>query len=265
MTAVQQQLTPEKKLITVASGKGGVGKTWFSVTLTQALAEQSERVLLFDGDLGLANVDIQLGLMPRYDIGHIINGAQDIGSAVTPFNDGARAGNGGFDILAGKSGSGALGAMSRERLLSVRSQLIQAANQYDRVVLDMAAGVDNSVLVLSQHRGIILVVMTPDPTSLTDAYAFIKMLTMRLPDADIRIVVNAASSQKEGERMYEAIRRACQGFLKISPPLAGVVKFDNKVRDAIRHQTPILTRHPNSVGGASVVELARGLRSGVPA
>lgn len=252
-----ESLAPEQRLITVASGKGGVGKTWFSTTLSHALSRMNQRVLLFDGDLGMANVDIQLGLMPRFDISDVITGALPLRDAVTAYGGGA--GHGGFDVLAGKSGSGALGALARERLLSLRRDLIAAAGYYDRVVLDMAAGVDPSVLVLSQHRGIILVVMSPDPTSLTDAYAFIKMLTMRLPEADVRIVVNSAASKREGERIFEAMKRACEGFLKISPPLAGIVKADSKVRDAIRFQTPILSRHPQSEGAASVMQVAEQL------
>ncbi|MGF1605893.1 MAG: MinD/ParA family protein [Rhodothalassiaceae bacterium] len=249
--------SPEQRLITVASGKGGVGKTWFSTTLTHALSRLGERVLLFDGDLGMANVDIQLGLVPHYDLGDVITGALPLREAITPYAGGAD--QGGFDVLAGKSGSGALGALARERLVALRRELIATAQHYDRVVLDLAAGVDPSVLILSQHRGTVFVVMSPDPTSLTDAYAFIKMLIMRLPDVDVRIVINSASSKREGERIFEAMKRACESFLKISPPLAGIIKADNKIRDAIRSQTPLLARHPNSEGGNAVMQLARAL------
>lgn len=253
----------ESKLITVASGKGGVGKTWLSVSLCHALARSGHQTLLFDGDLGLANVDIQLGLMPRMDVGDVINGSARVLDAITRYDEGK--GDGGFDVLAGKSGSGALGNLSKERLAALRQGLIDATAQYDAIVLDLAAGIDPSVTILSNHRGVVLVVMNADPTSLTDAYAFIKVTRMRNPDADIRIVVNNVASRREGEKCYEAIRRACEGFLKMTPKLAGIIKSDKRVVDAIRNQTPLLTRHPQSEAGAAVQELARGLNLRAPA
>ena len=105
----------------------------------------------------------------------------------------------------------------------------------------------------------ILVVMTADPTSLTDAYAFIKLTIMQNPKADIAIVVNNVGNKRQGDKVYEAIKRACEGFLKISPPLAGIIRSDAKVVDAIRSQVPILTRHPNSDAAADVKALAASL------
>ncbi|MCJ9429560.1 MinD/ParA family protein [Kordiimonas marina] len=252
-TKTTDQEVQERRLITIASGKGGVGKTWLSVTLAHALSHAGRKVLLFDGDLGLANVDIQLGFMPERDLGQIISGECSVREVAVPYqdNDGTS-----FDVLPGKSGSGALGALSKDTLQRVRASLIDAAADYDYVLLDLAAGIDPSVTTLSFHRGKILVVMTADPTSLTDAYAFIKVTHMRNPQADISIVVNNVASKREGERAYEAIKRACEGFLKISPPLAGIIKNDAKVVDAIRNQVPILTRHPQSEAAKDVRALA---------
>lgn len=247
----------ESRLITVASGKGGVGKTWFSVTLADALAREGKKILLFDGDLGLANVDIQLGLMPKHDIGDVISGAKSITSATTRYEPpGASYG---FDILAGKSGSGALGALTREKLASLRLGLSLAAEHYDHVILDLAAGIDPAVTTLADNLGKQLVIMTADPTSLTDAYAYIKLKNMRQPGSDIRIIVNNVDSKRAGERAYEAINKACKGFLKISPPLAGIIKTDSKVIEAIRSQTPLLARHPQAEAAKSVRKIVEGL------
>ena len=248
----------QRKLITIASGKGGVGKTWLAVTLADALAQNGQRVLLFDGDLGLANVDIQLGLMPEQDVGDVINGTLDLPAAITPFRGGA--GRGGFDVLAGKSGSGALGTLSSDRLVSRKQGLVSLASDYDHVILDLAAGVDPSVKILSDHGGTILVVLTADPTSMTDAYAYIKLTSSSEAPTDLRVVVNLADSKRAGEKTYEALRKACQAFLKISPSLAGVVRADKRVADAIRHQAPLLARHPQSVAAAGVLALADGFR-----
>ncbi|GAK33072.1 site-determining protein [Iodidimonas nitroreducens] len=246
----------EKKLITIASGKGGVGKTWLSTTLAHMLARMGRRVLLFDGDLGLANVDIQLGLTPQRDIGDVISGKYSIKDAITRYDE-EDFGAGCFDVLAGKSGSGALGSLTRETLVALRSGLIEAAADYDHVILDLAAGIDPSVTTLSRHKGRIFTVMSPDPTSLTDAYAFIKLTVQRMPEADIRIVVNQAGNRREGERTYEAIRKVCQTFLKTNPPLAAVVRQDSKVRDAIRHQVPLLVRHPQSEAAEGIGDIIR--------
>ncbi|MFQ5533701.1 MAG: MinD/ParA family protein [Sphingomonadales bacterium] len=242
-----------QNLITIASGKGGVGKTWIAVTLCHAFALAGRKALLFDGDLGLANVDIQLGLMPERDLGHVIAGGLDLHSAITQFTDpsGRK-----FDIIAGKSGSGSLATLGRPQLRSLKNELLMLAGGYDHVVLDLGAGLDGVVTTLAANVGKTLVVVTDEPTSLTDAYAFIKVHSMRYPGSDIRILVNMAASPKGGEKTYETLRRACEGFLKLSPPLAGIIRRDEKVRDALRHQTPILTRHPQCKAGGDIERIA---------
>ncbi len=235
----------EQKLITVASGKGGVGKTVFAVTLSHALARLGRDVLLFDGDLGLANVDIQLGLMPQHDIGDVISGNIDLAAAALTYTDPVNR-RGRLDIISGRSGSGALSTVATERLMGLKSGLTALCGRYDHVVLDLAAGVDANVQTLADNHGVILVVLAPDPTSLTDAYAFIKLARLRNPEADIRIVVNRAQGRLDGERTYEALRRVAKAFLNFEPPLAGILQEDERVTEAIRRQAAVLSRHPQS-------------------
>lgn len=253
-TAAVRSATPRApNIITVASGKGGVGKTWLSVTLVHALARAGHKTLLFDGDLGLANVDIQLGLLPKHDLGSVLSGTVTMAEAVARYADG------GFDILAGKSGSGALAVLSGDRLTQVRDGLVSIAQRYDRVVVDLGAGIEANVRVLAGASGTVLVVATDEPTSLTDAYAFIKVTTMQYPGTDVRIVVNQAASAREGRRTYDTLRKACETFLNISPPLAGVIRSDPKVKDAIRAQTPMLIRYPTTNAAQDIESLARTL------
>ncbi len=242
-----------RNVIAVASGKGGVGKTWFAVTLAHAFARAGRRTLLFDGDLGLANVDIQLGVMPERDLAEVIAGRITLKSAATPVE------STGFEVIAGQSGSGSLGALPRERLRAIGEDLLDAAAEYDRVIVDLGAGVDRTVRLLTGPAGRLLVLTTDEPTALTDAYAFIKLTVRADPDTDIGIVVNLAAGRREGERTYTTLLKACEGFLNISPPLIGVVRRDNRVRDAIRAQMPLLTRHPNSPAAADVEAIARQL------
>jgi flagellar biosynthesis protein FlhG len=241
------------RIIAVASGKGGVGKTFFSITLSNALALRGNRVLLFDGDLGLANVDIQLGLMPHYDLGSVVAGKLSLNQAAMHYEQG------GFDVIAGRSGSGSLANIPLSRLQILGEDLALMAARYDRVILDLGAGVEKSVRQLARAADTILVVTSDEPTALTDAYAFIKITALERPNLDIRVVVNASNSTREGERTYQTLFKACQGFLKISPPLAGIVRRDARVRETIRHQTPILIRSPSSEAAMDITAIAERL------
>ncbi|MGB0748016.1 MAG: MinD/ParA family protein [Magnetospiraceae bacterium] len=242
-----------RRMIAVASGKGGVGKTWLSITLAHALARRGQRVLLFDGDLGLANVDIQLGLMPQHDLGGVLAGKLSLNQASSTFEEG------GFDIISGRSGSGGLANVPVNRLQVLGEDLHLIAAAYDHVILDLGAGVERTVRYLAQSAGTILVVTTDEPTSLTDAYAFIKVTHMDNSAANLEVVVNMAESERSGEKTYNTLLKACQGFLKMSPRLAGIVQRDTKVRDSIRSQTPVLVRHPTTQAALDVEKLASDL------
>jgi len=241
------------RTVAIASGKGGVGKTWFSITLAQALAKQGHRILLFDGDLGLANLDIQLGLMPKHDVSSVIAGRLTLNQAIVEYPEG------GFDIIAGRSGAGNLANIAASRLQMLGDDLSLLASNYHTVLLDLGAGVERTVRQLAHNAGTCIVVLTDEPTSLTDAYAFIKILHKERPDIDFKVVVNIVNSTREGERTYNTLHKACLGFLKFSPPLLGVIRRDTKVREAIRAQTPLLTRFPNCEAAQDVERIAHNL------
>ena len=240
-------------MIAIASGKGGVGKTWFAITLAHALTQQGRKVLLFDADLGLANVDIQLGLTPTLDLADVIAGRASIAQAAVRHQDG------GFHILAGRSGSGMFSGLSQAVLDHTLAELRQATTQFDLVLLDLGAGLEHAVRRMAAFADTLLVLATEEPTSLTDAYAVLKLHASDRPGGDARVIVNQASSQGTGERTYATLRRACGTFLGHEPPLAGVVRRDDRVRDAIRRQTPLLTRHPASPAATDVVRIGRAL------
>ncbi|HYD99918.1 MAG TPA: MinD/ParA family protein [Alphaproteobacteria bacterium] len=242
-----------RNLLAVASGKGGVGKTWFSITLAHALARKGRRVLLFDGDLGLANVDIQLGLSPKRDLGAVIDGLTNMAGATERFADG------GFDVLAGRSGSGSLANLPSHRLGELRNELLSLAANYDDVIVDLGAGIDRTVRNFAGPAGTTLVVTTDEPTALTDAYAFIKVVHATVPSADLRVVVNMAQTPRDGERTYGTLLKASQNFLKYAPQLAGIVRRDQRVRETIRFQTPLLTRSPGSEAAQDVEAIAAKL------
>lgn len=252
MTAPPRPRAP--RLIAIASGKGGVGKTWFAITLAQALAAQRHRVLLVDCDVGLANVDVQLGLDPERDIAALLKGGSLDASAMPVAA--------GFDVVAGRSGSGALSGADQaaaERILDA----LAAPSRWEVAILDLGAGIEKLQRRLASVADTLLVLTTEEPTALTDAYACLKLAETDVPGGDRRIVVNMASSRANGERTAAVLQKSCARFLGVTPPLAGVVRRDARVADAIRRQTPFLTRHPTAEAARDVEAIAESLLAAV--
>jgi len=243
-------ITPGRNVIAVASGKGGVGKTFFAVSLAHAMSLAGKRSLLFDGDLGLANVDVQLGLDPSNDLSRVLTGKMSLSDAVQEVR------HAGFSVIAGRSGSAGLSALAPAQVSGLGREILNLAPDYDRVILDMGAGLDRTVRTLTAHAAVNIIVITEDPTALTDAYAFIKLTKQQRPKTDLRVVVNMASSQRDGERAYGALRKACETFLGIELPLLGVVRRDAWVNESIRRQTPLLLRHPNAPAAEDIEAVA---------
>jgi len=240
------------RMIAVASGKGGVGKTWLCITLAHALARLGHRVLLFDADLGLANVDIQLGLTPRLDLVAVLANRATLSDAIIAHEDG-------FHVLAGHSGSGALAGLTPDGVEQVLMTARNAAAFYDITLLDLGAGLEPPVRRLSAASDELLIVTTDEPTSLTDAYAVLKLHAQDRPTGPARIVVNQAPSPSSGERTYATIRRAAQTFLGLNPDLAGIVRRDARVPDTIRNQALLLTRYPTCHAATDVEQLCQAL------
>ncbi len=259
-TPVGRARQKTSNLLVVASGKGGVGKTFISVTLSHSLAFSGKRVLLFDGDLGLANIDVQLGLMPPYDLGNVIAGQVTLEDAICSYQGGSAAETkpgADFHILAGKSGSGSLGALGDADLTGLIQGLTSLSGQYDYLIIDLPAGIDAAVTKLTLESENVFVVLTDEPTSLTDAYAYIKVITRYDPKTHFHIIVNQVPSKAEGQRTFASLANACRNFLNIEVRLAGLVHRDSKVKEAIRHQTPILHRSPESAAATDIAKIAR--------
>jgi len=249
-------------MVAIGSGKGGVGKTWCAITLSHALARAGQKTLLFDGDVGLANVNIQLGLLPGRDLGEVVFRNTPLRDIITP------CGEGGFDVIAGRSGSGALAQLDEATTVRLIEDLRDLTRFYDVIVLDLAAGLDRVVRGLAAASDLFAVITTDEPTSLTDAYAVLKLHTLdrKTDTSRARIIVNLASSPAAGERTYRALTKATQSFLGMKPPLAGIIRRDDKVREAIKRQALLITSYPTSIAAQDVEAIAaRVLRTAMVA
>ena len=252
----QRRVEPAS-IIAVGSGKGGVGKTFMSITLASAFAQAGKRTLLVDGDLGLANVDVQLGIAPETDLAAVIAGWVELEDAVTPVDGGS--GNGGFDVMPGRSGSGALAEMSSEEVARLAAGLSALALQYDQVILDLGAGIEANCMRLARAADKVVMIVTDEPTSMTDAYAFIKVLKGYAPNVEQVIAINQCETRAGGQRTYEAVSRACQTFLGFRPALAGTIMRDDAVREAIRSQRTLISTDPASQPIQDAIAIAHTL------
>ena len=252
---------PMGRITAIASGKGGVGKTFIAVSLARALAERGDRILLFDGDLGLANVDIQLGVQPEFNLNHVMNGQATLSEAVMRIAGGA-ANPGGFDLLPGSNGVSAVADLSPRDVQRIAAGIQALSFSYDRSIIYLAAGIGHGVLKLAAEADEVLVVALDEPASLTDGYAFVKLLRGRQPHARIGIVANRVKSRVEAARVHSAFARACTTWLGFEPGNAGAVHEDSHVKAAMRAQT-LLSRHaPGSKALTDVEILASSVRSG---
>ncbi len=241
------------RLIGVGSGKGGVGKTSVVVNLGLALRRAGHRVAIFDADLGLANVDVLLGLTPRFHLGHVVSGIHPLDAIV------AR-GPEGLDVIPGSSGLQELASLDagiRERLLD---QLAALLNGYDYVLVDTASGISRNVTRFLHASNPVIVVVAPEPTAIVDAYALIKVLSGSSREQEILLLVNSVGGEREASRVFEHLSSVVDRFLKRQVHLLGFVARDEKLSRSVRSQKPLLIAHPGAPASRCFLRLAEALR-----
>lgn len=247
------------RLTAIGSGKGGTGKTLLAINLAGALAHEGERVLLFDADLGLSNAAVHLGLAASGNLPSLICGACRLEDAIVPVAGGVGA-RGGFDLIAAPSGSGALAdvsAIAAEGLV----QKLRASRLYTRVLIDLGAGVDATVMRFASAADETILILTPDPAALTDAYAFAKLLLRATGTRMPLAVVNMAADNGDAQRTYDAMAATCGAFLKSVPELLGAIPRDRLALEAVRKQMPLLTHSPQGVASRAIGRIAQELHA----
>lgn len=236
-------------LTVFASGKGGVGKTFLAISLAHALARRGRRVLLVDADLGLANVEVQLGGAPTMPLVRAIEADIGLDALVR------QAGSGGFFVLGGGGGGGALAGLGDARLGRAVAAIGRIASAFDDVLVDLPSGLERVATLFARHAARLLVVGNDEPTTLTDNYAFIKLTRGAAPLP--WFVANAVADQAEGERAHATLARACRRFLDLDCRLLGGIRRDPRVPEAIRRQMLYLDRSPTGPAAADIEAMAR--------
>ena len=236
-------------IISFSSGKGGVGKTSVTVNLAVSLATQGKRVLLLDGDLGLANVDIALGINARHTIREIVEDGSDPSDVLVKISSG-------FYVLPASSGVPEMVNLAYEEQAYLTDAVEQIIGAFDFVLVDSAAGIGESVLWFNQWARENVIILTPDPTSLTDAYALIKVLKSQYGKGDFKLVINSVETLKEGQAVFDNMARVLKNFLHIEPKLLGVIPRDKNVVQAIREQKPFVTEKPNCRASQAIMKMS---------
>lgn len=248
-------MTPH--ITSIGSGKGGTGKTLIAVSLAHALAHAGERVLLCDADLGLSNAAVHLGLDDGGNLPSVLAGNCAVADAIVPVLGGI-AKRGGFDLLSAPAGSGTLANATTDdarRLLIT----LRASQNYDRILLDLGAGVDDTTMMFACAADETLLVMTPDPAALTDAYAFAKLMQRHASNATPMVLVNMTANDAETRRTFDALEATARTFLKSDLTYLGGVPRDPKAVDAIRRQSHLLALYPQAPASVAIDAVARNL------
>ncbi len=237
----------DARVITVSSGKGGVGKTNFAVNLSLALQRQGKRVTIIDADLGLANVDVVLGLVPKYSLSHVIRKEKSIQDVIMEGPEGLR-------VISGGSGVMDLVNLDEEEVVTLIESFHHLNQDADYIIIDTGAGLSSSVMSFIRAASDVIMVITPDPTSITDAYAVIKNVSSQ--DIQMKVVVNRVESNQEGQNVFTRLNSATKKFLDIELENLGYIYDDNNVRKSVRNQKPFLLTYPNCLASRGVELIA---------
>jgi len=237
------------RVIAVTSGKGGVGKTNISANLAYLLSKMKKKVLVLDADAGLANIDVILGLAPAHNLYHVLNGEKSIRDVLVP-------GPGGFMILPSASGIQEMSDLSKGHKLTLIDEIKTLQEHLDFMLIDTGAGIAGNVMYFNMAAQEIIVVTSPEPTAITDAYALIKVLYQRHAKHHFRVLVNMVKNEEEAREVFARLNQATNHFLNVSVEYLGHVMRDDHVSDSVRQQKPFVSLFPHSPASRCMQTLA---------
>ena len=231
--------TSATRVLAVTSGKGGVGKTNLTINLAISLSKLGYSVVVFDADIGLANIDVLLGVVPRFTISEVLNGNKDITEIMTK-------GPNGINIIAGGSGISELFEMDNNKREKLVNQLVKLEEYADYILIDTGAGISDTVISFVNAANEVILVTTPEPTSLTDAYAMLKALIIKGKHDRVQVIINRAADHKEADEVYNKLNMTANRFLKTKIDNLGYVLDSKLVTESVKNQCPFIVMYPNS-------------------
>jgi len=239
-----------KPVITsIASGKGGVGKTFITANLASCLAKGGDKVLVVDCDLGLANMDILLGITPMFTLQDVVFGDRRVEDVIVSTKAG-------FDLVPASSGVKEMGQLLYEKIQMIKKALDTITSGYDHVLLDTGAGISEVVLQFNLFAPNNIIVLNREPTSLTDAYAVIKVMHQRFARNFFGVIVNSANDEKDASRLFTHIDAVSRDFLELPLHYLGYVVRDQAVPDSIVNRKVLVNIHPDSGVGMNCASIA---------
>ncbi|MFC1684906.1 MinD/ParA family protein [Pseudomonadota bacterium] len=238
------------RVIAVTGGKGGVGKTNVSVNLAVAMADMGRRTMVLDADLGLANIDIMLGLHPEYDLSHVLNGERTLKEVIVE-------GPGGVMVVPASSGVQKMAELSRVEHAGLIQAFSEVGADVDVLIVDTAAGISDTVISFSRAAQELVVVVCDEPASITDAYALIKLLNREYGVNRFRVLANMVRSAEEGRNLYNKLCRVTDRYLEVMLNYMGSVPYDDSLRKAVKGQKPVVHAFPRSQAAQAFKNLAK--------
>jgi flagellar biosynthesis protein FlhG len=241
---------PRTRVLAVTSGKGGVGKTNIVANLGYAMSRSGQRVLLLDADFGLGNLDILLGMAPKFNLSHVIAGEKRMEEIIVD-------GPGNVRILPASSGIQELTHLTRDQKIDVLTQLDRVLGDVDVFLIDSAAGISANVLDFSVTAHEIFVVVTPEPTSITDAYALMKVLSLKYTGRHCKLMVNMVASELEGREIHRQLNLVAEKFLGITVEYFGSIPYDERLTTCVKRQKVMAEFFPETDTSRCLRQLAR--------
>ena len=238
------------KVMTVTGGKGGVGKTNICANLAIAMSLLGRRIMLLDADLGLANLDVLLGLQPAHNLADVVEGRQRLEDVILT-------GPAGVKVVPGASGLSDMAALSAQQHAGIINAFSELTDDLDALLVDTAAGISEGVLRFCEAGTEVLVVICDEPTSLTDAYALIKVLSTERNVTRFRVVTNMTHQGGDGRALFDKLLRVTDRFLQVTLDHAGSVPYDDRVWRAVQLQAPFVTAFPTSLASVALKKLAQ--------
>lgn len=249
-TSADAQVQKGIRVLSVTSGKGGVGKSNVVSNLAIALASQGKKVLVIDADLGLGNLDVLLGLSPVYNLNHVLNGEKNLAEILID-------GPAGIKIIPAGSGIQELTSLGQHEKLKLLDELDMLEEKFDIMIVDTEAGISENVTYFTVAAQEIIVVVTPEPTSITDVYALIKLLATRYSEHHFKVLVNMAKDSEDALEVFRKLANVAGRFLDISLDYLGCVVKDEKVIEAVKRQRAVSELFPDSEAAGCFTTLAK--------